>query len=66
MLKSLKRDYDLGLLTLELLVPENTVLSYLKTTQNILMTFLAGSQVSNRCPLGYLFDIMPTKDILMH
>ena len=31
------------------------LLSYLKTIQNILMTLLDGSQVSDRCPLGYLF-----------
>ena len=30
-------------------------ISYLKTIQNILMTLLDGSQVSDRCPLGYLF-----------
>ena len=54
MLKSLKGVYDFGLLTLELLVPENTMLSYLKTIQNILMTLFAGSQVSNRCLLGYM------------
>ena len=58
MLKSLKGVYDFGLLTLELLVPGNTMLSYLKTTQNILMTFLAGSQVSHRCPLVYLFVLV--------
>ena len=29
--------------------------SYLKTIQIILMTLLAGSQVNERCPLGYLF-----------
>ena len=33
------------------------MLSYLKTIQNILMTLLDGSQVRNRCPLGYLFVI---------
>ena len=32
------------------------LLSYLKTIQNILMTLLDGSQVSDRCPLGYLFS----------
>ena len=29
--------------------------TYLKTIRNILMTLLAGSQVSDRCLLGYLF-----------
>ena len=57
MLKSLKGVYDFGLLTLELLVPENTIISYLKSIQNILMIFLAGSQVSDRSPLGYLFFV---------
>ena len=55
------------LLAVEFLDPEPTppkntkknnnkkqLLSYLKTIQNILMTLLAGSQVSNRFPLGYL------------
>ena len=28
---------------------------YLRAIHNILMTLLACSQVSNRCPLGYLF-----------
>ena len=54
MLKSLKKGFDFRLLTLELLVPENTTISYLKTIKNILMTFLAGSQVSDRCPFGNL------------
>ena len=35
-----------------------TMLSYLKTIQTILMTFLAGSQVSDRCFLHYLFVIV--------
>ena len=55
MLKSLEGVYEFRLLTLELLVPENTMLSYLKIIQNVLMTFLAGSLVSDRCPMGYLF-----------
>ena len=29
--------------------------TYLRTIQNILMTILAGSQVSDRCPFGNLF-----------
>ena len=28
--------------------------TYLRTSQTILMTILAGSQVSDRCPLGFL------------
>ena len=28
---------------------------YLRTFQNVLMALLAGSKVSDRCPLGYLF-----------
>ena len=31
--------------------------SYLRTIQNIWMTLLAGSQVSDCCPFGYLFII---------
>ena len=43
---------------MELLSPEqNQLLSYLKTIHNMLMTFLAGSHVSDSCPLGYLFII---------
>ena len=39
----------------ELIGPEKKqLLSDLKTIQNILMTLLDGSQVSDRCPLGYL------------
>ena len=33
--------------------------SYLRTIQNILMALLAGSKVSDRCPLGYLFYFSP-------
>ena len=29
----------------------------MRTIENILMTLAAGSQVSDRCPLGYLFVI---------
>ena len=37
------------------------LLSYLKTIQNILMTLLDGSQVSDHCPLGYLFQTVLEK-----
>ena len=30
---------------------------YLRTIQNSLMTVLAGSRVSDRCPLGFLFQV---------
>ena len=43
------------LAALELIGPEKTIALLLETTQNILMTLLDGSQVSDRCPLGYLF-----------
>ena len=35
--------------------------TYLKTIQNILMTIHAGFQVSDQCPLGYLFLISETQ-----
>ena len=41
---------------MELLGPEKQLLSYYITIQNILMTLLAGSQVSNLCHLDYLFQ----------
>ena len=55
---NLERGLILGtfrLLTLELLGPEIQLVSYFKIVQNILMTFLASSQMSDRCPLGFLF-----------
>ena len=55
MLKSLKGVYDFELLTLEFLVPEKYNALSLQNYTKYLMTFLAGSQVSDRCPLGYLF-----------
>ena len=37
--------------------------SYWRTIQNILMTLLAGFQVSDRCPLGYMFkNLLTLKD----
>ena len=33
-----------------------TIAFYLKTIQNILTSLHAGTQVSDRCPLGYLFS----------
>ena len=47
----------------ELIGPEKTI-ALLKTIQNILMTLLDGSQVSGRCPLGYLFIKCHIKDEL--
>ena len=44
-----------SLLSLALLCPEIQLLSYLKTIQNILIAFLAVSQVSDRCPLLLVF-----------
>ena len=42
------------LLTLESLGSENIIALLLENNQNMLMYILAGSQVSDRCPLGYL------------
>ena len=40
---------------LQLLCPEKSVAVLLeKTNQNRLVTFLAGSHVRDRCPLGYM------------
>ena len=63
MLKSLKGVYDFGLLTLELLVPENTMISYMKTVNNILMTFLAGSQQST-IHLYFTFAVFGSQNYL--
>ena len=41
------------------------LLSYLKTIQNILMTLLDGSQVSDCCPLGYLFSYVSLQDCMV-
>ena len=57
MLKSLNGIFDYELLTLEFLVNENSMISYLKTIQNIVTTFLAVSHVSDRCLLEYLFSL---------
>ena len=42
------------LLTQEFLGPRQ-LLSYLRTIQNMLITLLAGSQVSDHCPFGYFY-----------
>ena len=39
----------------ELIGPEKTIALLLENYSNILMTLLDSSQVSDRCPLGYLF-----------
>ena len=39
---------------MELIGPEKTIALLLETIQNILMTLLDDSQVSDHCPLGYL------------
>ena len=41
----------------ELIALKKQLLSYLKTIQNILMTLLDGSQVSDRGPLSYLLSL---------
>ena len=48
------------LLTLELLGTEKTttIAHLLETVQNILMTLLAGSQVNDRCPLGFMLTFV--------
>ena len=43
------------LLTMELLSPEKKMLSYLKTAHSILITSLVGAQVSDGCPLSYMY-----------
>ena len=55
MRKSLKGFDFGGTQTADIGVTEKTIDPYLKTIQNILMTFLAGSQVIDHYPLGYLF-----------
>ena len=39
----------------ELIGPEKTIALLLENYSKYLMTLLDGSQVSDRCPLGYLF-----------
>ena len=48
----------------ELIGPEKTIALLLETIQNILMTLLDGSQVSDRCPLGYLFFYLFNVNVL--
>ena len=48
------------LLTLESLRPENVIALLLENLLNILMYFRAGSQVSDRCSLGFLFVYVKT------
>ena len=64
------RDVILGtfrLLTMKALGSEKQL--HMKTIQNILMTVLAGCQVSDCCPLGYLFENVPfaieTRDVIL-